>query len=121
MNYKEGDNKVAVTSKEKIREVYEALPKLNCGYCGFGNCGEFARAVVEGRASPFGCRQNPWAGYKISELIRIKVPVQSFYGFQPAPVPAPRVTPKVLREEVQGLSQRVDDILARIAKLKTRK
>jgi len=123
LNYKEGDKKVAVTSKEKIREVYEALPKPNCGYCGFGNCGEFARAVVEGRASPFGCRQNPWAGYKISELIRIEVPVQSFYGFQPAPVPAPapRVTPKVFREGVQGLSQRVDDILARIAKLKTRK
>lgn len=100
---------MAVTSKEKIRGVYEALHKLNCG--------EFARAVVEGRASPFGCRQNPWADYKISELIRVEVPVQSFYVFQPAP----RVTPKVFREEVKGLSQGVDDILARIAKLKTRK
>jgi len=50
---------VAISSKEKIREIYEVLPKLSCGFCGFGSCGQFARAVVEGGASPFGCRQNP--------------------------------------------------------------
>ena len=54
---------MAVGSKEKIREIYEVLPKLNCGFCGFGSCGQFARAVAEGRASPFGCRQNPWCVY----------------------------------------------------------
>ena len=46
-------------TKEKIREIYEGLPKLDCGFCEFGSCGQFARAVAERRASPFGCRQNP--------------------------------------------------------------
>jgi len=109
-------------SKEKIREIYEVLPKLNCGFCGFGSCGQFARAVAEGRASPFGCRQNPWSGYKISEIIGAQVPAYS-YGYQPAFVSSPGVSPsdKALKEEVQGLSQSVDDMLARIEKLKARR
>ena len=109
-------------SKEKIKEIYEVLPKLNCGFCGFESCGQFARAVAEGRVSPFGCRQNPWSGYRISEIIGAEVPVYS-YGFQPAFVPRPRVSPsaKALKEEVQGLSQSVDDMLARIEKLKARR
>jgi len=40
---------MAVT-KEKIREIYEILPKLNCGFCGFGGRGQFGRAMV--RAIP---------------------------------------------------------------------
>jgi len=109
-------------SKEKIKEIYEVLPKVNCGFCGFGSCGQFARAVVEARASPFGCRQNPWSGYRISEIMGMKVPAYS-YGFQPAFTPALGVTPspKALGEEVRGLSQSVDDILARIENLKARK
>ena len=114
--------KMAVRSKEKVREIYEVLPKRNCGFCGFGSCGQFARAVAEGRASPFGCRQNPWSGYKISEILGMKVPVSS-YGFQPAFVLGPRVSPppknlKSLREEVKGLSQKVDGILAGIEGLR---
>ena len=112
---------MSVSSKEKIREIYEALPKLNCGFCRFGSCGQFARAVAEGRASPFGCRQNPWSGYRISKIIGVKVPAYS-YGFQHAPVSRLGVSlsPKVLREEVRGLSQSVDNILTRIKKLKAR-
>ncbi|GAH88863.1 unnamed protein product, partial [marine sediment metagenome] len=51
----------------------------------------------------------------------MKVPAYS-YGFQPAFVRSPRVSPsqQTLREEVRGLSQRVDDMLARIEKLKAR-
>ena len=109
-------------SKEKIGEIYELLPKLNCGFCGFGSCGQFARAVAEGKALPFGCRQNPWSGYRISEIIGAEVPVYA-YGFQPAFVPRPGVSPsaKALKEEVQELSQSVDDMLARIENLKARK
>jgi len=112
---------MAVT-KEKIREIHETLPKLNCGFCGFGSCGQFARAVAEGKASPFGCRQNPWSGYRISEIMGVKVPAYS-YGYQPASVSRPGVSSsaKALRKEIQGLSQSVDDMLARIEKLKTRK
>jgi len=120
-----GVEKVSVSSKEKIREIYEVLPKLNCGFCGFGTCGQFARAVAEGRISPFGCRQNPWAGYRISEIIGVKVPAYG-YGFQPAFAPGLRTSSsttnlKTLREEVKGLSQGVDDILDRIENLKARK
>ena len=113
---------MAVTSKGKIREIYEVLPKVNCGFCGFGSCGQFARAVVEGRASPFGCRQNPWSGYRISEIVGMKVPAYS-YGFQPVFLSPSGVSlsPQALREEVRGLSQKTDGILAKIEKLKARR
>ena len=112
-------------SREKIRKIYEVLPKLNCGVCGFESCGQFARAVAEGRASPFGCRQNPWSGYRISEIVGMKVPAYS-YGPQPAFTPKPGVilstkTLKALREEVKGLSREVDDILARVDKIKAKR
>ncbi len=104
-----------------IRQIYEVLPKLNCGLCGLGNCGQFARAVAERRASPFGCQQNPWSGYRISQIIGVKVPAYS-YQFQPVAVPKAGVPPwpKALSEELRGLSQTVDDILVRIEKLAQR-
>jgi Na+-translocating ferredoxin:NAD+ oxidoreductase RNF subunit RnfB len=109
-------------NKDKIREIFEVLPKLNCGFCGFGSCGQFARAVAEGRASPFGCKQDPWSGYRISEIIGAEVSAYG-YEFQPAPFLHRRSTPspdalKASREEVKGLSHAVDDILARIDRLK---
>ena len=109
-------------SKEKIREIYEALPKLNCGLCRFGNCGQFARAVAEGEASPFGCRQNPWLGYRISEIIGVQAPAYN-YGYQPAFVHRSRTgsSSQDLKEQVHTLSQSVDDILARIESLQARK
>jgi len=113
--------RMAVTNKKIIRNIYEALPKLNCGLCGYGNCGQFARAVAEGKASPFACRRNPWAGYKISEIIGVKAPKVGYrHGFY-QPILAQRrgtsPSPASLRKEVEGLSQRVDDILAKIEKL----
>jgi hypothetical protein len=105
--------------KDVIRQVYEALPKVNCGFCGFGNCGQFARAVAEGRASPFGCQQNPWSGYRISRIIGVRLPAYS-YQFEHAFVPKAGLPPwpKALREELRRLSQTADDILLRITKLK---
>ena len=113
-----------MASKERIREIYEVLPKLNCGLCGSGNCGQFARAVAEGRASPFGCRQNPWVGYKISEILAEEAPAfRHEYEFY-QPVFARRATPlsaASLREEVEELSRTVDDILTRIEKSTARR
>jgi len=117
---------VTASNKEKIRKIYETLPKLNCGLCGYGNCGQFAKAVAEGRASPFGCRQNPWSGYRISEIIGAEVPAHG-HRFQPAFVSSllrassPTMDLKTLREELKEVSQGVDDILARIENLKTRR
>ena len=107
--------------KDIIRQIYETLPKLNCGYCGFKSCGQFAKAVAERKASPFACRQNPWVGYRISQIMGIKVPAFG-YEFQPAFVPGLQVaSSKTLREEIRGLSQTVDDILDRVGKLKARR
>jgi len=111
---------MAVASKEKIRKIYEALPKLNCGLCGYDNCGQFARAVAEGKASPFGCCQNPWVGYRISEIMGVKAPAFGYRYASYQPVLAQQAAPLAsasLRKEVEGLSQRVDDILTRIEKL----
>jgi len=116
---------MSVSSKEKIKEIYEALPKLNCGLCGYGNCGQFARAVAEGKASPFGCRQNPWSGYRISEIIGVKVPDYG-YAAQPASIPRVEASPSIetlrdIKEEVKRLFQGIDDILVRIENLKVRR
>ena len=116
---------LSVSNKEKIREIYQVLPKLNCGLCGYGNCGQFARAVAEGKASPFGCRQNPSAGYKISEIIGAKAAAYTYRAQSAATLRtkpnSPVITLKTLREEVEGLSQSVDDVLARIENLKAKR
>ena len=52
--------------KEKIKEVYKVLPKLNDRRCGYRTCGEFARAVVKGEASCYGCVSG---GYTVTRKI----------------------------------------------------
>ena len=113
---------MVVSTKEKIRKIYEALPRMNCGLCGFESCGKFARAVAEGNASPFGCRQNPWAGYTVSEIVGLKVPTYR-YRSQSASFPEPGIgaSPEALGQEIWRLSKHVDDILVRIEKLKARR
>ena len=41
--------------EEKIKEVRELLAGFNCGGCGFDNCDECAKAIVNGKASPEDC------------------------------------------------------------------
>ena len=61
-------------TRERLRRIVALLPQLNCGHCGFDNCGRFAVAVTEGRASAFGCRQNPSAGYQVLEVLGQEAP-----------------------------------------------
>jgi superfamily II DNA/RNA helicase len=102
---------VAIATKDRIKSIYQALPQRNCG--------RFARAVAEGKASPFGCRQDPRAGYRISEILGQKLPypthglTRPLLSRRPHPLP-----PTLLREELSALSARADDILTRIEKLK---
>jgi Na+-translocating ferredoxin:NAD+ oxidoreductase RNF subunit RnfB len=112
---------VTIARKDNIKKIYESLPKRNCGLCGYDNCGQFAKAVAEKEASPFGCRQNPWLGYRLSEIIGVKIPAYG-YGSPPAfyAKPGGAPSPEVLIKEVQGLSQKVADILTRIENLKAR-
>jgi len=37
-------------AKASVKKIVKVLPELNCGKCGFDNCGKFARAVAEERA-----------------------------------------------------------------------
>ncbi len=110
---------MAIAAKDRIKSIYEALPKLDCGRCGYANCGRFARAVAEGKASPFGCRQNPRAGYRISEIVGAKAPRNGYGLPQPGWSQRPEpLSPALLREDLGGLSARLDTILTRIEQLK---
>jgi hypothetical protein len=116
---------MALSNKDKLKQIYDILPHVNCGLCGYGNCGQFAKAVAEGRASPFGCRQNPWLGYNISEIIGLRVPVsgyqQRFYPHFIGPRSEALPSLEALKKEVGGLSKRIGDILDRLEDLGKKK
>jgi Na+-translocating ferredoxin:NAD+ oxidoreductase RNF subunit RnfB len=59
---------------ETLKKIINALPRANCGHCGYGNCGGFALAVYEGRASPFHCVVHYRAGYEICRILGMEVP-----------------------------------------------
>ena len=113
------------SNKDKIKKIYELLPHINCGFCGYDNYGQFAKAVSEGSASPFSCRQNPCVGNKISEITGVRIPVsgyqqrsrRGFFGSRLGASPSL----ELLRKEVGELSKRIDGILNRIDKLGKRK
>jgi Na+-translocating ferredoxin:NAD+ oxidoreductase RNF subunit RnfB len=94
-------------TKQRIKRIYQALPHQDCGFCGFDSCGQFARAVAEGRASPFGCKQDLQVGYIINEIMGD--------GAQTSPASL-----EGLKQEIAKLSQDVADILVRIERLKAR-
>jgi hypothetical protein len=62
---------------EKVRQIVSLLPRVNCGHCGFGNCGGFALAIVEGKASPYGCEVHPLAGDEICKVLGIEIPEEA--------------------------------------------
>lgn len=117
--------KKMANNKDNIKKIYELLPHINCGLCGYENCGQFAKAVAEGNASPFGCRQNPWAGYKISEITGVSMPVFGYqqrsnqYGLRTRSRSGAALRP--LRQEVEELSKRIEDMLYRIDTLAKRR
>jgi hypothetical protein len=108
-------------AKDKIKQIYEALPHLNCGFCGFESCGQFAKAVAEGRAAPFGCRQDPAAGYRISQIMGQEIPAMGFARtFRQGSFTArPGVGASLssLRAEVDELSRRLEGMFERMDSL----
>ena len=61
--------------KEKIRKIYEVLPKLDDRKCGYKTCGEFARAVAEGKAPCYGCvTGGAEVAAKVCEIMGARVP-----------------------------------------------
>jgi Na+-translocating ferredoxin:NAD+ oxidoreductase RNF subunit RnfB len=64
--------------KEKIRKIYEVLPKLDDQRCGYKTCGEFARAVAEGKAPCAGCVSGgPEVTAKVCEIMGVSVPEEA--------------------------------------------
>jgi hypothetical protein len=110
-----------LAAKDKIKQIYDVLPQLNCGQCGFEGCGQFAKAVAEGMASPFGCRQDPWAGHRIHEIMGTKGPIFGYPNSfsQRAFGQGPKMPASLgsLRAEVGTLSKRLEGMLDRINNL----
>ena len=72
--------------KEKIKKIYEVLPKLDDQQCGYKSCGEFARAVAEGRAPCHGCVSGgPQVAAKVCEIMGTKAPQVAIAQFSPGP------------------------------------
>lgn len=49
------DRYLSVREDPRIGLVTAALPGANCGGCGFAGCGDYARALAEGKAAPGAC------------------------------------------------------------------
>jgi electron transport complex protein RnfB len=47
--------KFAVEQDPRVSKVEDLLPGANCGGCGYAGCLAFARALVQGEASPYDC------------------------------------------------------------------
>ncbi len=64
--------------KEKIKKIYEVLPKLDDQRCGYKTCGKFAKAVAEGKAPCYGCVSGgPEVAAKVCEIMGARVPEQA--------------------------------------------
>jgi hypothetical protein len=74
-----------MSSKEKVREIYEVLPKLDDQRCGYKTCGEFARAVADRKAPCYGCVSGgPEMAAKVCEIMGARVPEQATPQFRPS-------------------------------------
>ncbi len=106
---------------QKIREIVKALPRLNCGLCGFGNCGNYAKAVTEGRASLNICIGGPVVWRRIGNIIGDKMPIMPQKA---AHVPWTQhygVSIPVNREQrLQSLRQRQNELAQRMDALRRR-
>lgn len=66
--------KLKVEVDPKVEQIYEALPHLDCGACGFAGCRQYAKAVLEnpellGRCAPGG----PETSAKIANILSLQV------------------------------------------------
>jgi electron transport complex protein RnfB len=63
-----------IEQDERLPLIMEELPGANCGGCGYAGCGQFANAVLEGKAKTNGC---PVGGEKtakgISDVLGVKL------------------------------------------------
>ncbi len=56
--------------EELAQKIYQYLPKINCGACGYPTCTECARAIAKGEAPYNACRVlKPEQHEKIKEIL----------------------------------------------------
>lgn len=68
--------KFKVNEDEKVILIKECLPGANCGGCGYAGCDAYAKAIVDGEASPNCCTvSGPETSKKIGEIMGIEVNV----------------------------------------------
>lgn len=49
------DNKLNYRDK-KIEDIFDKLPKYNCGACGFGNCENMAKEIIKNKKAYLKCK-----------------------------------------------------------------
>jgi hypothetical protein len=71
--------------KEKIKKIYAVLPKLDDQRCGYKSCGQFARAVAEGKAPCYGCVSGGReVAAKVCEIMGARIPQEAIPQFGPS-------------------------------------
>jgi hypothetical protein len=74
--------------KEKMKKIYDTLPKLDDQRCGYRTCGEFARAVAAEKAPCYGCVSGgPEVAARVCEIMGAKVPQDAIVQFAPSAGP----------------------------------
>ena len=112
---------------QKMREIVKVLPKFNCGLCGFGNCGHYARAVAEGRASPNLCLGGYSVARRICDIIGAKMPTMPQGAYPASRVPYHKnLTRKeqelwLLQQRQRELAQQLNALERRVEALAGRK
>lgn len=72
--------------KEKVKKIHDVLPKWDDQRCGYRTCGEFARAVAEGKAPCYGCvSAGPDVAAKVCEIMGARVPEVAIARSSPSP------------------------------------
>lgn len=72
--------------KERIRRIYDVLPQLDDQKCRYRSCGEFARAVAEGKAPCYGCVSGgPEVAAKVCGIMGADVPEGAASRYGPTP------------------------------------
>jgi len=61
----------SVAEDDKVRQIYEMLPKRDCGACGYDSCYDCAIAIASGKAPPDACKiVGKRIAPKIEEILR---------------------------------------------------
>ncbi|MDD5328146.1 MAG: RnfABCDGE type electron transport complex subunit B [Phycisphaerae bacterium] len=95
--------KLKVEVDPKVEQIHMALPKIDCGACGFAGCSSYAKAVAEkpsliGMCAPGGAK----AAAKIAEILNLQI---SESGPAKKPIVHCRATTgdKTIYAEYQGI------------------